>query len=72
MEINMNNIKNITNIYQKEQLSLISDIYRCNGIYNDFEYYRKVKVNGNSFYISFLYQYMRNLIKESKLLNILN
>lgn len=70
MEINMNNIKNITNIYQKEQLSLISDIYRCNGIYNDFEYYRKVKVNGNSFYISFLYQYMRNLIKNKKESNI--
>ena len=63
MEEKMNNDKKNINIYQKESLSLISNIYKCSGIFNDFNVYRKVKANGNSFYISFMYQYIKSLIQ---------
>ena len=45
--------------YEKENYSLISDEFECEG---KNKYYRRVKANGNSFYISFIYQYMKRLI----------
>ena len=59
--------------YEKENYSLISNIFECNGINKDFSYYKRVKANGNSFYISFIYQYIKNIIyqkQESKITEI--
>ena len=52
--------------YKKENYSLISTEYMCYKKGKDFNFYRRVKANGNSFYISFLYQYMYNLIKKGE------
>ena len=48
--------------YQKENVSIITNPYKFYEQYKDFNFYRKVKCNGNSFYISFMYQYLKNLI----------
>ena len=61
--------------YKKENLSIITNLYMCVDVNNDFKYYRKVKPDGNSFYISFMYQYFKNLIIENnqtKISNIFN
>ena len=61
--------------YKKEDLSIISNLYICQDLNNDFKYYRKVKADGNSFYISFMYQYFRKLINDNnqtKISNIFN
>ena len=52
------------NKYERENYALISKEYECNGT-NDFKYYKRVKANGNSFYISFIYQYIKNLVKNN-------
>ena len=61
--------------YKKENLSIITDLYMYHAKNNDFKYYRKVKADGNSFYISFMYQYFRKLINDNnqtKISNIFN
>ena len=57
--------KNISD-YEKENYCLISNKFECNGINKNFNYYRRIKANGNSFYISFIYQYIKNLILNSQ------
>ena len=67
-------INGLTN-YKKENIAIITNIYKFEYANNDFKYYRRVKVDGNSFYISFMYQYIKNLIiynNETKLSNIFN
>ena len=56
--------------YKKEDLSIISNLYICQDLNNDFKYYRKVKADGNSFYISFMYQYFKNLIINNNQIKI--
>jgi len=73
MEENILNY-NLSN-YQKENYSLITKSYSCKEIKTDFKYYRRVKPNGNSFYISFIYQYIRDAISkgnETLIMNIIN
>ena len=50
------------NSLQKENKSLISTIYQAPKEIKEIKYYRKIKPNGDSFYISFIYQYIRSLI----------
>ena len=52
------------NALQKENIALISNIYQVPEEIKDIKYYRKVKSNGDSFYISFIYQYIRNKISK--------
>ena len=49
---------------EKENKSLISEAYKVPNEIKEINYYKKVKPNGDSFYISFIYQYVRNLIPE--------
>ena len=56
-----NQIKSLTQ-FQKENLSLISNVYQVPKEIKEIKYYQKVKPNGDSFYISFIYQFVRNLI----------
>ena len=58
-----NQINNLTS-FQKENISLISNIYQAPKEIKEIKYYKKVKPNGDSFYISFIYQYVKNLIPE--------
>ena len=62
IENNINTQFNSLTKYQKENISIITSPYKLDEKYNDFNFYRKVKANGNSFYISFMYQYFKNLI----------
>ena len=50
--------------YEKENFTIISDEFICRGIKNN--YYKRVKANGNSFYISFAYQYIKYLIQKGE------
>ena len=63
-------IDNLDN-YQKNNL-IISDKYRSLDNKNDFSFYRKVRPNGNSFYISFMYQYIKKLIQDNNTSSIAN
>ena len=56
-------IKSLTPL-QKENIAIISNIYQVPDNIKSIKYYRTVKQNGDSFYISFIYQYMKNLIIE--------
>jgi hypothetical protein len=61
--------------YKKDNYSLITKSYRCPDLKSDFKYYRKVKPNGNSFYISFIYQYISDAISkgnETLIMSIIN
>ena len=49
--------------YEKENYSIISDEFTCKGMVKNY-YYKRVKANGNSFYISFAYQYIKYLIQK--------
>ena len=49
---------------EKENKSLISEAYKVPNEIKEINYYKKVKPNGDSFYISFIYQYVRILIPE--------
>ena len=51
---------------EKEKYSLISDEFECNIKDKVNFYYRRVKPNGNSFFISFMYQYIKSLISINK------
>ena len=53
-----NSLKN----YEQKNLSIITNPYKCKGISDAVQFYRKVKADGNSFYISFMYQYFKHLI----------
>ena len=71
--------KNISNFnlskYKKDNYSLITKSYSCQDAKSDFKYYRRVKPNGNSFYISFIYQYIRDSISkgnEALIMSIIN
>lgn len=73
---NLNNqIENISQ-FQKENIALISTIYQAPKEIKEIKYFRKIKPNGDSFYISFIYQYVRNFIIEgdssiiSRILNL--
>lgn len=70
------NIKNFSlSNYQKENYSLITKSYSSKEAKSDFHYYRRVKPNGNSFYISFIYQYIRHAISkgdETLIMNVIN
>ena len=85
-EVKQNLINKINSLspLQKENISLISNIYQVPDEIKTIKYYRKVKPNGDSFYISFIYQYIKhfllkgdnsiisriiNLEREYKLLN---
>ena len=75
IEKNINTQFNGLTKYQKENISIITSPYKFYEKYNDFNFYRKVKSNGNSFYISFMYQYFRNLIinhNDKEILYIFN
>ena len=54
--------------YQKDNYCLISKEFEYNGNGNnqDIIFYRRVKANGNSFYISFIYQYLKSLISNKE------
>ena len=61
--------------YKKDNYSLITKSYSCPSEKSEFKYYRRVKPNGNSFYISFIYQYIRDAISkgnEPLIMNIIN
>ena len=61
-----NQIKSLTP-FQKENISLISQLYQPpEPISKEIKYYRKVKPNGDSFYISFIYQYVKNRILKGE------
>ena len=47
---------------QKENISLISNIYQVPDEIKSIKYYRKVKPNGDSFYLSFIYQYIKHFL----------
>ena len=69
-----NQIKSLTP-FQKENVSLISNVYKVPKEIKEIKYYKKVKPNGDSFYISFIYQYVRNLIAngdDSIIIRIIN
>ena len=63
-EINQNLINQINSLspLQKENISLISNIYQVPDEIKTIKYYRKVKPNGDSFYISFIYQYIKHFL----------
>ena len=50
--------------FEKENSSLLSITYQVPKEIKEIKYYKKVKPNGDSFYTSFIYQYVRNLIPE--------
>ena len=67
MKSRLENLKD----YEIENYSLISSSFECIGAPPECKYYRRIKANGNSFYISFMYQYIKNLIikKEEKIIS---
>ena len=65
IESNLNTQMNSINDYKKENISIISNQYKFDGMDNEYKYYRRIKPNGNSFYISFIYQYFKYLIKNN-------
>ena len=65
IEININTQINSLIEYKKENIAIITNQYKCEENINNIKFYRKVKVNGNSFYISFMYQYFTYLIKSN-------
>ena len=66
IESNLYTLINSITDYKKENISIISRQYKYDEMDNDYKYYRRIKPNGNSFYISFIYQYFKNLIINSK------
>ena len=54
--------------YQKDNYCLISKEFEYNGNGNnqDIIHYRRVKANGNIFYTSFIYQYIKSLISNKE------
>ena len=64
VEEKMKNIKIID--YVKQNYSLISNEFEYNGKNKEINYYKRIKANGNSFYISFIYQYIKSLILKSQ------
>ena len=56
--------KNDKNEYEKLNYALISPEYE--GDKKNIKCYRRVKANGNSFYISFIFQYFKYLIKRKE------
>lgn len=72
-KIEMKMKKRLENLkdYEKENYSLISSSFMCNGAPQELKYYRRIKSNGNSFYMSFMYQYIKNLIykREEKIVS---
>ena len=65
VELMQTKLKNMTD-YQIENYSLISKEYEYNINNKDVIYYRRIKANGNSFYISFMYQYLKSLITKTE------
>jgi hypothetical protein len=65
IEININTQINSLTEYKKENIAIITNQYKCEEIINNIKFYRKIKANGNSFYISFMYQYFTYLIKSN-------
>lgn len=65
IELNLYTQMNSINDYKKENISIISNLYKFDGMDNEYKYYRRIKPNGNSFYISFIYQYFKYLIKNN-------
>ena len=61
MKEKLNNISE----YEKEICSIISDEFFCKGMVKNI-YYKRVKANGNSFYISFAYQYIKYLVQKGE------
>ena len=61
MEEKLNNISE----YEKENCSIISDEFICRETGKN-NYYKRVKGNGNSFYISFAYQYIKYLVQKGE------
>ena len=51
--------------YEKENYTIISDEFICKGMIKNI-YYKRVKANGNSFYISFAYQYIKYLVQKGE------
>ena len=73
VEENISNYK--LSKYKKDNYSLITKSYSCQDAKSEFKYYRRVKPNGNSFYISFIYQYIRDAISkgnETLIMSIIN
>ena len=58
-------MKNITD-YEIDNYSLISGEFEYNINNKDAIFYRRIKANGNSFYISFIYQYLKSLILKGE------
>ena len=56
--------QNDKNEYEKLNYALISPEYE--GDKKNIKCYRRVKANGNSFYISFIFQYFKYLIKRKE------
>ena len=77
-EVKQNLINQINSLspLQKENISLISNIYQVPDEIKSIKYYRKVKPNGDSFYLSFIYQYMKYFLLKgdisiiSRIINI--
>ena len=65
IELNLNTQMNSIFDYKKENISIISNQFKFDGMDNEYKYYRRIKPNGNSFYISFIYQYFKYLIKNN-------
>ena len=61
MKEKLNNISE----FEKENCSIISDEFICKGMVKNI-YYKRVKANGNSFYISFAYQYIKYLVQKGE------
>ena len=62
METRMKNMSD----YVKDNFSLISKEFKFNINNEDVLYYRRIKASGNSFYISFIYQYLKSLITKGE------
>lgn len=60
-------IKKLNNITENEKKNcvIISDEFICRELGKD-NYYKRVKANGNSFYISFAYQYIKYLVQKGE------
>ena len=52
--------------YEIDNYSLISKEFKYNINNKDTIYYRRIKANGNSFYISFIYQYLKSLMSKNE------
>ena len=75
IEININTQINGLTEYEKENIAIITQQYVCEENISNIKFYRKVKANGDSFYVSFMYQYFTYLINtnnESEISHIFN